>query len=150
RVLPHAGLFHSRPSPDLLTDPLLIDASTHLLGCWHLARPDPAGRVVFPYEIGALDLFGLPPTVGTEVRCRVRVQRRTARQVRHRIELIGGDGRLLYLLDPADYWRFYWPQEYVDFFRFKEEYLLAHPWPRAEAGPEELPPHHICRAAAAG
>jgi hypothetical protein len=75
------------------------------------------------------------------------VQRRTARQVRHRIELIGADGRLLYCLAPAEYWRFYWPQEYVDFFRFKEEYLLAHPWPRPASGPGDLPPHHVSRAA---
>jgi malonyl CoA-acyl carrier protein transacylase len=149
RALPHSGLFRSFPSPELLTDPLLIDASTHLLGCWHLARPDPAGRVVFPYEIGALDLFGPPPPTGTEICCRVRVERRTARQVRHRIELIGGDGRLLYRLAPAEYWRFYWPQEYVDFFRVKEDFLLAHPWPRPATGPEDLPPHHVACAAQA-
>jgi malonyl CoA-acyl carrier protein transacylase len=149
RALPHGGLFRSHPVPEVLTDPLLIDASTHLLGCWHLARPDPAGRVVFPYEIGALDLFAPPPPAGAEICCRVRVERRTARQVRHRIELIGCDGRLLYRLAPAEYWRFYWPQEYVDFFRFKEHYLLAHPWPRPPAGSDELPPHHVARAAQA-
>jgi malonyl CoA-acyl carrier protein transacylase len=126
RTLPHGKLFRSTPSPNLLIDPLLIDASTHLLGCWHLARPDPDGRVVFPYEIGAVELFGPPPASGTEVRCRVRVERRTARQVRHHIELIGPYGRLWCRLAPAEYWRFYWPQEYVEFFRFKEKYLLAH------------------------
>jgi malonyl CoA-acyl carrier protein transacylase len=147
RALPHQGLFRSFPKPDLLTDPLLIDASTHLLGCWHLARPDSSGRVVFPYEIGALDLYGPPPPARTEVRCRVRVERRTARQVRHRIELIAPDGRLWCRLAPADYWRFYWPQEYVDFFRFKENVLLAHPWPRLDEVPGGLPPHHVARSA---
>jgi hypothetical protein len=150
RALPHAGLFRSTPAPDLLTDPLLIDASTHLLGCWHLARPDPAGRVVFPYEIGALELFGPPAAAGPEVGCRVRVERRNARQVWHRIELITSGGRLWCRLAPAEYWRFYWPEEFVDFFRFKEDHLLAHPWPRLPEVPGGLPPHHVARSGEAG
>jgi hypothetical protein len=32
-------------------------------------------------------------------------------------------------LAPAEYWRFYWPLEYVDFFRHKERFLLAREWP---------------------
>jgi hypothetical protein len=147
RALPHRGLFRSIPAPELLTDPLLIDASTHLLGAWHLSRPDPEGRVVFPYEIGVLDIYAPPPPAGTEVGCRVRVERRTSRQVRHRIELIHPDGRLWCRLDPADYWRFYWPQEYVDFFRFKEDYLLAFPWPRLSDPADPVPPHHVTRSA---
>ncbi len=150
RALPHEGLFRSTPAPDLLTDPLLIDASTHLLGCWHLARTDPAGRVVFPCEIGALDLHGPPPPTGSEVRCRVRVEHRAARQVIHRIELIAPDGRLWCRLAPAVYWRFYWPEEYVDFFRFKEDFLLAHPWPRRGAATGNLPPYHVARSGKGG
>jgi acyl transferase domain-containing protein len=150
RALPLEGLFRSVQSPDLLTAPQLIDASTHLLGCWHLGQADPAGRVVFPYEIGSLDLFGPPPAAGTEVLCRVRVEARTARQVRHRIELIGSDCRLLCRLAPAKYWRFYWPQEFVDFIRIKEDYLLAHPWPRLVELSDSLPPHHIARVTEAG
>jgi malonyl CoA-acyl carrier protein transacylase/phosphopantetheinyl transferase (holo-ACP synthase) len=128
-TLPHSGLFRSTPQPQLLTDPLLIDASTHLLGCWHLGRPDQTGRVVFPYELGAVDLYGPPPPEGTQLLCRVRVERSSARQVSHRIELVGPDGRLWCRLAPAEYWRFYWPLEYVNFFRFKEQSLLGNAWP---------------------
>jgi hypothetical protein len=78
------------------------------------------------------------------------VERRDARQVRHRIELIGADGRLWCRLAPAEYWRFYWPEEYVDYFRFKEDYLLAHPWPRGEEAPAGVPPYHISRSADGG
>jgi hypothetical protein len=129
RTLPHSGLFRSTPNPDLLLDPLLIDASTHLLGCWHLSQSDQNGRVVLPYELGSVTLYGARPTVGTRVKCRVRVQSISARQVSHRIDLIGPDGRLWCRLAPAEYWRFYWPLEYVDFFRHKERYLLAREWP---------------------
>lgn len=129
RALPHSGLFRSTPQPELLLDPLLIDASTHLLGSWHLSQPDQNGRVVLPYELGRVTLYGPRPAAGTRVKCRVRVENSSARQVSHRIDLLGPDGRLWCRLAPAEYWRFYWPLEFVDFFRHKERFLLARPWP---------------------
>jgi malonyl CoA-acyl carrier protein transacylase len=126
---PHSGLFRSSSEPNLLLDPLLIDASTHLLGCWHLGRADQSGRVVLPYELGAVTLYGPRPAVGTKIKCRVRIERHTSRQVSHRIDLLAPDGRLWCRLAPAEYWRFYWPLEYVDFFRHKERFLLGKRWP---------------------
>jgi hypothetical protein len=128
RTLPHSGLFRSTPEPDLLLDPLLIDASTHLLGSWHLGQADRSGRTVLPYELGNVTLYGPRPTVGARVKCRVRVENGSARQVSHRIDLLGPDDRLWCRLAPAEYWRFYWPLEYVDFFRHKERFLLAKDW----------------------
>jgi malonyl CoA-acyl carrier protein transacylase len=129
RTLPHSGLFRSTPQPDLLLDPLLIDASTHLLGSWHLSQPDRLGRTVLPYELGSVTLFGPRPPTGTRVKCRVRIENSSARQVSHRIDLLGAENRLWCRLAPAEYWRFYWPLEYVDFFRHKERFLLAKDWP---------------------
>jgi malonyl CoA-acyl carrier protein transacylase len=129
RTLPHSGLFRSTPEPNLLLDPLLIDASTHLLGAWHLSQPDQYGGVVLPYELGRVTLYSPRPVVGTRVKCRVRVKSISARQVSHRIDLIGPEGRPWCRLEPAEYWRFYWPLEYVDFFRHKERFLLSHEWP---------------------
>jgi malonyl CoA-acyl carrier protein transacylase/phosphopantetheinyl transferase len=133
RTLPHSGLFRSTPTPDLLTDPLLIDASTHILGCWHLGLADQSGRVVFPYELGSVQLYGPPPAVGTRIKCRVRIERSSARQVSHRIDLIAPDGRLWCQLHPAEYWRFYWPAEYTDYFRRKQEFLLGSRWAAVES-----------------
>jgi malonyl CoA-acyl carrier protein transacylase len=128
-TLPHSGLFRSTPAPVLLTDPLLIDASTHLLGSWHLGQPDQSGRVVLPYELGTVSFYGPRPAEGTRVKCRVRIERSSARQVSHRIDIFGADGQLWCRLHPAEYWRFYWPAEYVEFFRHKERFLLGKPWP---------------------
>jgi hypothetical protein len=149
RTQPHTGLFRSTPEADLLLDPLLIDASTHLLGAWHLGQPDQTGRVVLPYELGGVTLYGPRPAVGTRIKCRVRVENGSTRQVSHRINLIGPDGRLWCRLSPAEYWRFYWPLEYVDFFRFKERFLLAKDWP-ACANPAVRcvrldPPSDLCQ-----
>ncbi|HTU17626.1 MAG TPA: acyltransferase domain-containing protein [Gemmataceae bacterium] len=153
RTLPHAGLFRSTPAPNLLLDPLLIDASTHLLGSWHLGQADQTGRVVLPYELGSVTLYGPRPAPGTRVKCRVRVENGSARQVSHRIDLIGPEGRLWCRLAPADYWRFYWPLEFVDFFRHKERFLLARDWPVHPAGGSDHtvqcmrldPPSDLCQ-----
>jgi malonyl CoA-acyl carrier protein transacylase/phosphopantetheinyl transferase len=128
-TLSHAGLFRSTRQPNLLLDPLLIDGSTHVLGSWHLAQEDQTGRVVFPYELGAVQVFGPPPAEGTRLRCRVAIERSSARQVSHRIDMIGPDGRLWCRLHPAEYWRFYWPPECVAFFRHHSEHLVTHEWP---------------------
>jgi malonyl CoA-acyl carrier protein transacylase len=149
RTLPHSGLFRSIAAPDLILDPLLIDASTHLLGSWHLGQPDQYGRVVLPYELGNVTLYGPRPATGTRIKCRVRVENGSARQVSHRIDLIGPDERLWCRLAPAEYWRFYWPLEYVDFFRHKERFLLAKDWPVcSEPGVRCLrlnPPSDLCQ-----
>ncbi len=52
------------------------------------------------------------------------------------------DDRLWCRLAPAEYWRFYWPLEYVDFLRFKERFLLAANWTLPLAG--ELNPSVRC------
>jgi malonyl CoA-acyl carrier protein transacylase/phosphopantetheinyl transferase len=127
-TLPHAGLFRSTRQPNLLLDPLLIDGSTHVLGSWHMAQEDQTGRVVFPYELGTVQVFGPPPAEGTRLRCRVAIERSSARQVSHRIDMIGPDGRLWCRLHPAEYWRFYWPPECVAFFRHHRENLVSHEW----------------------
>ncbi|MHB1036719.1 MAG: 4'-phosphopantetheinyl transferase superfamily protein [Pirellulales bacterium] len=132
RARPRRGLFRSTAEPDLVTDPVLIDASTHILGAWHMSQPDPSGRVVFPYEIGTVRFFGPTPPAASRMTCRVRLGETYMRQVSHRIDLVGPDGRLWCRLDPAEYWRWYWPARYVDFFRRHDHFLLAEPWPAGE------------------
>jgi hypothetical protein len=149
RTLPHSGLFRSTPQPDLLLDPLLLDASTHLLGSWHLSQPERVGRTVLPYELGSVTLYGPRPEIGSRVKCRVRIDSISARQVSHRIDLLGADDRLWCRLVPAEYWRFYWPLEYVDFFRHKERFLLAKDWPIATEPDVQCmrldPPSDLCQ-----
>jgi malonyl CoA-acyl carrier protein transacylase/phosphopantetheinyl transferase len=128
-TLSHATLFRSTNRPDLLTDPLLIDASTHLLGCWHLSVPDQTGRVVFPYELGTVQFYGPRPAEGTQVKCRVAIGETSSRRVSHRIDLIRPDGRLWCRVEPAEYWRFYVAQRFVDFYRRHSEFSVTEEWP---------------------
>jgi phosphopantetheinyl transferase len=137
-TLSDAGLFRSTPRPDLLLNPLLIDASTHILVCWHLSQPDQAGRVVFPYELGTVQIFGPRPAEGTRMGCQVTVKQSSTRQVSHRIDLFGPDEVLWCRMDPAEYWRFYWPPQYVAFFRHHDRQLVCQEWPEAVPAGDHL------------
>ncbi len=140
RVLSHAALFASCEEPDLVLDPVVIDASTHLLGLWHLAQPDQTGRVVFPYGLGTVRFYGPRPAEGALLKCQVQVESSTDRQVMHRIDIFSAEGPLWCRLYPAQYWRFYWPQPCVRFFRHHDQQLASEPLagavPRERAGDE--------------
>jgi len=123
RVLSHAALFASCAEPDLVLDPLVIDASTHVLGIWHLAQPDQTGRVLFQYGLGTVRFYGPRPAEGALLKCQVKVESSTDRQVMHRIDIFSAEGPLWCRLYPAQYWRFYWPQPCVRFFRQHDEHL---------------------------
>lgn len=128
-VPPREGFFASVDHPRFETDPVIIDASTHLLGTWHLVQPDREGRVVFPVQLGDVDLFGPSPEVGTCFGCRVTVEKCDARQALHKIDIFSlEDGKLWCRIDPATYWRFYWPLSFVDFYRHHDRQLLAGDW----------------------
>jgi|GEM_PF-4843460 len=128
-VPPRTGLFARVDNPRFETDPVIIDASTHLLGTWHLVQSDREGRVVFPVQLGDVDLFGPSPEPGARFGCRVTVEKIDARQAQHKIDIFSlDDGRVWCRIDPATYWRFYWPLEFVDFYRRHNEQLLASDW----------------------
>src|SRR5262249_46413855 len=44
-VPPRSGWFRSTDNPVLVTDPVLLDATMHVLGAWHLEQPDWTGRI---------------------------------------------------------------------------------------------------------
>jgi hypothetical protein len=128
RVLPRSGWFRSVPEPDLILDPVLIDAAMHPLASWHLEQPDQAGRILLPFELAALDLYGQPPPVGTLVQSRGRIEDFSARHFTHGVDIVGPDGRLWCRLTAAKYWRFYVPFGEVNFHGPKDEYFLSVPW----------------------
>ncbi len=139
RVLEAKDLFRSSADPHLVTDPVLLDAAGQLLGYWAAERLQD-GYLVFPFRLSALEIFGPNPGASERVRCEVEIQEVTPRQVRATMNLFGPDERLRMRLSGWEDWRFFWPREFYDFFRFPKEYLISHPWetptswlPRREA-----------------
>lgn len=139
RVLPRTDLFASTAAPHFLTDPVLLDNAGQLLGYWAAERLS-SGYTVFPFRLGALDIYGPSPEVSELVRCEVKILEVTSRRLRAALSLFGADGRLRLRLSDWEDWRFFWPREFYDFTRFPNRYLLTTAWevpvsrlPRREA-----------------
>jgi malonyl CoA-acyl carrier protein transacylase len=134
RVLPRSGWFRSAPNPDLILDPVLIDATMHPLASWHLEQPDQAGRILLPFELASLDLYGPMPSVGTVVQSRGQIEDFSARHFTHGVDVVSPEGRLWCRLTSAKYWRFYVPFGEVNFHGPKDEYFLSVPWKQLHIG----------------
>jgi acyl transferase domain-containing protein/4'-phosphopantetheinyl transferase EntD len=126
RVLPRAAIFRDGMAAKLFTDPIVLDAFTHLLGCWGLDRL-PEGDVIFPLRMGRLEIFGDDPAEGAECPCRISIREVDRHRVRVDAEILRPDGRVWMRICDWEDWRFYWPSRYRDFFRQPERTLLGEP-----------------------
>jgi hypothetical protein len=128
RVLPRRGLFGEGERPGLLTDPVVLDAFTHLFGCWSLDEiGDDKGDVVFPMRMAELSLFDADPGEGADVSCRIRVVDVQRHRVRVEADFVAPDGRVWVRLTGYDGWRFYWPARYRDHFRMPDRVFVGEP-----------------------
>jgi malonyl CoA-acyl carrier protein transacylase len=127
-VLPRSRLFRSQSEPAFLLDPVLIDVAMHPLASWHLEQPDQAGRILLPFELQRIDVFGPAPQVGARFTSRGRIESSSARHFTHGVDVVGADGRLWCRLVSAKYWRFYVPFGEVNFHGPKDEYFLSRVW----------------------
>jgi malonyl CoA-acyl carrier protein transacylase/phosphopantetheinyl transferase (holo-ACP synthase) len=126
RVLPRTGLYRDSTAPRPMTDPIILDSFTHLLGLWGLDRL-PEGDVVFPLRLGKLEIFGDDPCEGTDCPCRIRVRSVERLKLTVDAEILRPDGRVWMRLTDWDDWRFHWPSRYRDVFRQPSQVLLGVP-----------------------
>lgn len=136
RVLPQRNLLREGATGDLLTDPIVLDAFTHLLGSWGLDQLADDGDVIFPLGMGELAIFGDDPPEGAEVECRVAVRELERHRVRADAEIVRPDGRVWMRISGWDDWRFRWPARYRDVMRQPDRTFLgeALPLPNELAG----------------
>ena len=137
RVLPRDRLFKSNPDPQFIIDPVTIDVSMHPSAGWHLEQPDQSGRILLPFELKGIYLYGPAPAVGAEFQIRSRVAHTSSRHFSHDGDVIDPQGRAWCRLRGVKSWRFYVPFAEVNFHGPKDEYFLTTDWPRA-VGPPEL------------
>ncbi|MBX6314734.1 MAG: polyketide synthase dehydratase domain-containing protein, partial [Isosphaeraceae bacterium] len=128
RVLPRRALLRDPSGPRPLTDPIVLDAFTHLLGCWGLHQLA-EGEVIFPLRLGTLEIFGDDPPEGTDLACRIAIRSVDRYRVRADAEIVRPDGRVWMRLGGWEDWRFYWPPRYRDVFRQPDRVLLGEPLP---------------------
>jgi phosphopantetheine--protein transferase-like protein len=127
-VLPRSALVREGAPARLLTDPIALDAFTHLLGCWGLDKCA-EGDVMFPLCMAELAIFTPDPPEGSEVACRIAIRDVEHHRVRVGAELVAADGRVWMRLSGWEDWRFYWPARYRDVFRAPEQVFVGEPLP---------------------
>ncbi len=126
RILPRGPLLRDpSEAASLLTDPIILDNFTHLLGCWGLDELADRGDVIFPLRMGELALYGDAPEDGSEVDCRIRITRLEHRRVGVDAEVVRADGTAWMRISGWEDWRFHWPGKYRDVMRRPEVELLA-------------------------
>ena len=126
RVLPHRDLLRPGDRGGFLTDPIVLDAFTHLLGCWGLDKLA-EGDVIFPLRLGSLELFGPDPPEGSEVACRIAIPMLERHRVRVESDLVLPDGRVWMRIRDWEDWRFHWPGRFRDHFRMPAEVFVGVP-----------------------
>jgi hypothetical protein len=102
----------------------VLDAFTHLLGCWGLDCLD-RGDVIFPLHLGRLSLFGERPVEGSIVACQIRIREISQYKVLVDVDILHPDGTVWMQLRGWADWRFYWPTCYRDVFRAPDQIFVG-------------------------
>ncbi len=89
RVLPMTPLQprESKSFAPFRTDFIILDAFTHLLGCWGLDQLS-EGDVVFPLKLGSLRIHGDDPAPGTDIACRISIDEVERQRIRAHASLV--------------------------------------------------------------
>jgi phosphopantetheinyl transferase len=103
----------------------------HPAVAWHLEQEDQSGRIVLPFELKRLELYGPMPAEGRRFRSRTRVVEQTHWHFTHVTEVYDDAGRLWGKIDRVKLWRFYLPFHDVNFHGPKDVYFLSEEWPDA-------------------
>jgi phosphopantetheinyl transferase (holo-ACP synthase) len=128
RVLPIGPLLRPGDDPDgVLTDPIILDNFTHLLGGWGLDVLADDGDVIFPLRMGELAIFGERPGEGLDISCRITIREIERHRVLADADLVRPDGSTWMTIRGWEDWRFHWPGRYRDGFRQPDLTFLGEP-----------------------
>lgn len=137
RTLPREQLLRSNPDPRFVADPVLLDVSMHPVVAWHLEQADQAGRIMLPFELGRLELYGPMPPVGARFCSRTKIVEGTHWHYTHDIDLFDESDRVWGRISRVKLWRFYLPFHDVNFHGPKDIYFLSDEWPAATPADED-------------
>ena len=130
KVLPLEPLVKEGQPTTFLTDLVVIDNFTQLLGAWgldYLAE----GDVMFPLRMEDLEIHGDRPPVGTEVGCQITIHELERHRIRVEAQFLRPDGSVWMRINDWEDWRFHWPGRYRDSFRQPRDYLVGEELPLA-------------------
>ncbi|MDE3074123.1 MAG: polyketide synthase dehydratase domain-containing protein [Chloroflexota bacterium] len=93
RVLPAEDLLSDGAAARFVLDPIALDAAGQVIGFWTMERLE-RGKVIFPFRVDGIDLFGPPRAPGETLRCQASIQLVGGQLVRSDIDLLTEGGEL--------------------------------------------------------
>jgi malonyl CoA-acyl carrier protein transacylase/phosphopantetheinyl transferase (holo-ACP synthase) len=132
QVLPRSGLFDDLEDPSFVLDPVVLDAAGQVIGFWAAEMLDNA-RVVFPFRLAALDVYGPPRPAGEGLTCRARIELEGDALIRSDLEVLDAAGACSMRLTGWEDKRFEVPEQLRPLTHPGELSALSTPWARATA-----------------
>ncbi|VVM04927.1 hypothetical protein MAMC_00306 [Methylacidimicrobium cyclopophantes] len=122
-VRPRGGLFRSRPNPELLCDPQLLDGIAQLVALW--ARRE--GRIVFPVGFSHLEVYGPPPPPGSRLRAGITIREEKGPILLANAELVDSRERSWLRVEGWRGWSLRLPEKLTDFALSSGSRFLGEP-----------------------
>jgi phosphopantetheinyl transferase len=126
-VLPRAGMLRDAPEPDFVLDPVILDAAGQVIGFWAAEMLEQA-RVVFPFRLASLDVYGPAPPRGETLTCDAAITLEADQLVSSDIEVHDATGRCWLRLEAWEDKRFAIPEQLAPLLRPAELPPLSVPW----------------------
>ncbi|MBE0478830.1 polyketide synthase dehydratase domain-containing protein [Candidatus Aerophobetes bacterium] len=120
-VLPRENLFASTKTPQLLTDPVILDGAGQLVGIW----AQNLGMYVFPINIKKLEIYCPTPPAGTKLPTRLEITHINSKTIYSDIEIQDGTGKVWMRIENWGDWIFRWSKKVFDFRRFPTKYFIT-------------------------
>jgi acyl transferase domain-containing protein/phosphopantetheinyl transferase (holo-ACP synthase) len=141
-ALPRVGMLRDEQQPSFVLDPVALDAAGQVIGFWAAETFDEA-RVVFPFRLAALDVYGPPPAAGAQLSCSAAITPIGAQLISSDIDVLDASGRPWMRLTSWDDKRFGVPEQFAALTRPARLTPLSVPWHAPLAPYEGL--HATCR-----
>ena len=137
-VLPRVGLLRGTPEPSFVLDPVALDAAGQVVGFWAAEMLEHA-RVVFPFRLEALDLYGPPPAQDEKLACSAAIRLEGDQLVSSDIDVLDADNRCWMRLTGWADKRFDVPERFAPLARPAALAPLSTPWPGPLSAHRESP-----------
>ncbi|HET7035096.1 MAG TPA: beta-ketoacyl synthase N-terminal-like domain-containing protein [Thermomicrobiaceae bacterium] len=132
RVLPWDELLRGDPAPAFVLDPVVLDAAGQVIGFWTAERLA-AGKIIFPFHLEALEVYGPQRPSGERLVCVAAIQLEGEHLVRSDIDVIDADGALWLRLTGWEDKRFSVPAQFEPLVKGSGHAPLSAPWPEPVA-----------------
>jgi acyl transferase domain-containing protein/phosphopantetheinyl transferase (holo-ACP synthase) len=127
QALPRTGLLRSDPEPNFVLDPVVLDCAGQVVGFWAAEMLEQA-KVVFPFRLAALDLYGDAPRQGERLSCRAAISVESEHVVSSDIDVLDGGGRCRMRLTGWEDKRFAVPEHLAPLARPAMLAPMSTPW----------------------